>query len=94
MSGRARRVLIYTASLLLAPLPVMPYERGTREFAFALIACGAILAHASFYVARGEWRVKPRSLLGDKLLASSLITLLFGVSLVVGSVVYLLRSQA
>ena len=94
MSGRGRRVLVYTAALLLAPMPVMPYEKGTREFAFALIVCGAIVAHASFYVARGEWRVKPRSLLGDKLLAASLITFLFGASLVVGSFVYLLRSQA
>lgn len=92
MSGRGRRVLIYTAALLTAPLPVMPYERGTREFALALAACGAILAFSSFSVARGELRVKPRMLVGDKLLAASLITLVFGAALVVGSVVYLLRS--
>lgn len=91
MSGRARRVLVYTAALLLAPMPVMPFEKGTREFAWAVVACGAVLALASFYVARGEWRLKHRGLLGDKMLASSLITLLFGVLMVVGAVVYLGR---
>ena len=88
MSGRGKRVLVYTASLLAAPLPVMPFERGTREFAFALIACGLALSLGSFYVVRGEWR-GPRGPLGDRLLASSLITLLFGASLFLGSVVYL-----
>lgn len=94
MSGRAKRVLVYTVSLLVAPLPVMPYEKGTREFAFAVLACGAVLSLASFYVARGEMRLKARDLLGMKLLASSLITLLFGVTILVGSIVYLLRSEA
>ena len=92
MSGRAKRVLVYTAALLCAPMPVMPYERGTREFALALMACGAILALGSFYVARGELGREARDLLGYKLIASSLITLLFGLSLFVGSAVYLLRA--
>lgn len=91
MSGRGKRVLIYTASLLIAPMPVMPYEKGTREFALAVVACGAILTLSSFYVARGELRIKPRLLVGTKLLAASLITLLFGVLLLAGSVVYLSR---
>ena len=92
-SGRGRRVIVYTAALLFAPLPVMPFERGTREFALALIACGTALALASFYVARGELRLKARSLLGNKMLASSIITLLFGALLVVGSVAFLLRAR-
>lgn len=91
ISGRAKRVIVYTTALLVAPMPVMPYEKGTREFAFALIACGVILSLASFYVVRGEMRLKFRSLLGNKLLASSLITLLFGVLLVAGSIVYLVK---
>jgi hypothetical protein len=91
ISGRAKRVLVYTAALLLAPLPVMPYAKGTREFALAVAACGAALALSSLYVARGEWKLKHRGLLGNKLLASSLITLLFGAALFVGSVVYLVR---
>jgi hypothetical protein len=91
MSGRAKRVLVYTASLLIAPMPVMPYEKGTREFALAVMACGAILALASFYVVQGEMSLKARGLLGNKLLASSLITLLFGLSMFVGSIVYLTR---
>ena len=69
----------------------MPYVKGTREFALSLAACGAVLAAASFYVARGEWRLAHRGLLGNKLLAASLITLVFGLSLVAGSVVYLSR---
>ena len=70
-------------------MPVMPYEKGTREFVMAILACGTILTISSFYVARGEARLKHRSLLGNKLLAASLITLLFGVSLLAGSIVHL-----
>ena len=91
MSGRARRVLIYTATLLLAPLPVMPYARGTREFALAVSACGALLILSSLYVARGELRLRHRGPLGDKLLASSLITLVFGLGVFVWSIVYFVR---
>ena len=90
MSGRAKRVLVLTASLLAAPLPVMPFEKGTREFALALVACGFVLALGSLYVLRGELRLRARGLLGAKLLATSAILLLFGASLFVGSVVYLL----
>lgn len=89
MPGRGKRVLVYTAALLLAPLPVMPFARGTREFAWAVAACGAALAAASFYVARGELRLKQRGPLGSRLLAASLITLAFGVALVAGSLVWL-----
>jgi hypothetical protein len=89
MSGRARRVIIYTAALLLAPMPVMPFVKGTREFALAVLACGVILSAGSFYAARGEWRVRPRSLLGNKLLAASAITWVFGGGLVAWSAVWL-----
>jgi len=89
MDGRAKRVLVYTASILTAPMPVMPFERGTREFALALMACGAILSLSSSYVVRGEARIKHRALLGNKLLAAALVTLLFGMSLLAGSIVYL-----
>lgn len=89
MSGRARRVIIYTAALLLAPTPVMPFVKGTREFALGVLACGVILSAGSFYAARGEWRVRPRSLVGDKLLAASALTWLFGVGLAAWSLVWL-----
>ena len=69
----------------------MPFEKGTREFALAIMACGAILALSSFYVFRGEAKLKQRDLLGNKLLATSLITLLFGLSMFVGSLIYLGR---
>ena len=89
ISDRGRRVLVYAAALLLAPLPVMPFAKGTDEFAWAVAVCGAALAAASHYVARGEWRLKQRGLLGNKLLAASLITLAFGLALLAGSFVYL-----
>lgn len=89
LSGRAKRVLVYTASLLLAPMPVMPFEKGTREYALGVMACGTILSFASFYVVRGELRLRARGLLGNKLLAASLITLLFGLFMLLGSIVYL-----
>ena len=91
MGGRAKRVLVYTASLLIAPLPVMPYVRGTREYLFAVMACGAILALASFYVVQGEIRIKHRGLLGNKLLVASFITLLFGLAMLLGSIIYLAK---
>jgi hypothetical protein len=70
-------------------MPVMPYAKGTREYALAIVACGALLSLGSFYVVRGEMKIKHRSLLGNKLLASSLITLLFGMLMLVGSILYL-----
>ena len=91
MSGRGKRVLVYTAALLIAPMPLMPYVVGTREFALALIASSAILTPASFYVMRGEWRLKYRPLVGTKMLAASSITFLLGVGMLVGSIVYLVR---
>lgn len=91
MSSRGKRVLAYTLSLLLAPLPVMPFEPGTRGFAWSLLPCSVILSLASFYVARGEQRTKARDMLGMKLIGASVITLLFGVSMFVGTLIYLLR---
>jgi hypothetical protein len=92
MSGRAKRVLVYTASLLIAPMPVMPFVMGTREYVLAIMVCGLILSLSSYYVVQGEMKLKARSLLGIKLLAASIITLLFGLSLFVGSIVYLSRT--
>ena len=73
-------------------MPIMPFEKGTREFALAVIACGVVLSLSSFYVVEGELRLKSRSLLGMKLLITATITLLFGLSMTVGSIVYLIRS--
>ena len=83
--------MAYTTSLLTAPVPIMPFEKGTREFALAVIACGVLLSLSSFYVVKGEIRLKPRSLLGAKLLAAAAITLLFGLSMTVGATVYLIQ---
>lgn len=55
----------------------------------ALMGWGAIMILSSVYVIRGEIKLKSRSLLGYKLLAASLITLLFGAILIVGSIVHL-----
>jgi hypothetical protein len=91
MSNRAKRVLVYTAALLLAPLPVMPFEAGTREFAYSLVPCSIILSLGSLYVARGELRTKARDMLGMKLIGASVVTLLFGVAMFAGTLIYLLR---
>ncbi len=93
MSGRAKRVLVLTVSLLTASLPVMPFEKGTREFALSLVACGLLLSLGSLYVLREELRHRPLGLLGQKLVATSSILLLFGASLFVGSVIYLLLDR-
>jgi hypothetical protein len=71
----------------------MPFEKGTREFALSLVACGLVLALGSFYVLRGELRGRPLGLLGQKLVATSSILLLFGASLFVGSIIYLLLDR-
>lgn len=91
ISGRAKRILVYTVSLLIAPMPVMPFERGTREFALAITVCGAILIVSSVRVVQGEMWLKARTLMGKKLLAASLITLLLGMLLLAGAIVYLSR---
>lgn len=91
MSGRAKRILVYTASLLLAPLPAMPFAKGTGEYALAIMGWGVIMIFSSYYVFRGEHKLKSGSLLNRKLLAVSLITLMFGLSMVIGAVVYLIR---
>ena len=91
MSGRAKRVIVYTASLLIAPMTIMPFERGTREYVLAIIGCGIILVISSFYVVRGEMRLTHRPLVGNKLLAASIITLLFVMLMLVGAIVYLRR---
>jgi hypothetical protein len=91
ISGRAKRVLVFTVALLTAPIPVMPYVKGTREFALAMMACGAVLASASFYVLQGELRLKARGLLGHKLVAAALGTLLLGALALASSIVSLVR---
>lgn len=92
MSGRGKRVLVYTLTLLTAPMPVMPFERGTREFASAVIVWGTLLALSSFYTARGEMKLKARPLVGTKLLIASLFTLPLGIFLVVWAIIYLVRA--
>ena len=69
----------------------MPFEKGTRQFAWSLVPCSIILSLGSFYVARGELHIKARDMLGMKLIATSVITLLFGVAMFVGTMIYLLR---
>ena len=72
-------------------MPVMPFARGTREYVLAIMGYGIILVLSSFYVVRGELKLTHRSLVGNKLLAASVITLLFGMLMLVGAIVYLRR---
>ena len=90
-SARGKRIFVYTASLLGAPLLAMPFVKGTREFALAIMGWGAILSFSSSYLLQVEVKVKSRSLLSRKLLATSLITLTVGLSMLVGAVVYLIQ---
>lgn len=89
MSERAKRILVYTVALLAVPLPVIPFERGTPEFALTLVPCGLFIAAASFYVLRGELQLRSHGLLSLKLIVTTLITLAFGLALATGSVVYI-----
>jgi hypothetical protein len=88
ISGKARRVLVYTAALLIAPMPLMPFERGEREYSLALIACGIILTLGSFYVVYGEMKYKHYTLVGNRLLISALITFIFGLLLFLGALIH------
>jgi hypothetical protein len=89
MTGRAKRVLLYTLALLTAPLPVMPFEKGTRAFALSLVPCALFIVLASVYVLRGELGLRSRGLLGMKLVVTTLITMAFGMALLAGCVVYI-----
>ena len=88
MTPRAKRVVVYTATLLISPLPAMPFVRGTREFILSLIVCGALLSTGSLYTLAGERR--GRTQLGMKLIAASAITSIFGLALLVGAIAVLL----
>jgi hypothetical protein len=93
MSGRAKRVLFYTFALLASPVIAIPWKKGTPAFAVSLVLSGLFITAASFYVLRDELKPETRGLLGAKLVAATLITLVFGVGLVVGSVVYLIGGR-
>ena len=88
MSGRAKRIFVYTLALLTAFMPAMPFERGTPAFALSLVPSGLFIALASAYVLRGELGYSSHGLLGMKLIVTTLITLVLGVALAAGSLVY------
>jgi hypothetical protein len=69
----------------------MPFEKGEREFWLALIACGTLLSAGSAYAARGEVQLQHRSLVGNKILAASTITLVAGIALLVLAVLKLAK---
>jgi len=75
-------------------MPVMPFEPRTRQFYVALVATATILGLASFYVMRGELRAKNRPLVGTKMLASSIITLLFAIFMLACSIIYFVQPKA
>jgi hypothetical protein len=75
-------------SLLAVPPLAIPFEKGTPAFALSLVPCGLFIALASLYLLRGELRPGSRGLLGLKLIAVTLITLVFGAALAAGSLVY------
>jgi hypothetical protein len=88
---RSRRVLVYTLSLLLGFMPLMPFEPRTREFQFALIATCAILIVSGLYVIRGERMEKSRPMYAVKLMIAATITTFAAIVVLLLDIVALLR---
>jgi hypothetical protein len=55
----------------------------------AVLACGFVVGLSSLYLLGSEASFRTHGLLGYKLLATSMITLLFSVGMIVGSIVWL-----
>lgn len=91
MTATGKRVLLYTTSLLIAPMPMMPFAIGTREGAWAMLASSAILTPVSFYCARGLLRQRYRMLWETKMLVASIGTGLLGILMAAASVFNLSR---
>ncbi len=89
LNERTKRVLVYTASLLVAPLPLMPYDKGTRAFTLALVVCSTILMLSSYYVVHRELPLKHRPLFATKMLVAAFFTLVFAIALLVAALIHL-----
>jgi hypothetical protein len=91
VTAASRRVLVYTLTLLVSPMPAMPFVRGTRPFVLSLLACALMLMAGSYYAVRGEFGRRGRPLYATKMLIAAVMTLTFGAGIFVGSLVWLLR---
>ena len=67
-------MLVYTAALLVGFMPMMPFERGTREFGLAALATCAIIGGAGLFVIRGERDAYWRPMWAQKMLAAAWVT--------------------
>ena len=91
MRPRSKRVLVYTLSLLLGFMPLMPFEPRTRAFHLALVVTCTILIASGLYVIRGERREKSRPMYALKLVIAATITTLTAVVVLLVSLITLLR---
>lgn len=91
MTARSRRVLAYTLTILIAPLPLMPFEPGTRPFVLVLLPSMAAIILAGLYVIRGEWPAPGRPLYATKLLIAATMTLVAALAVLAGAVWSLAR---
>jgi hypothetical protein len=71
---RTRRMAAYSVSLAAGFLPLMPFERASREFHVALLASCAIFIAGGLCVIRGERDATRRPMWALKLLAAAWVT--------------------
>ena len=85
-------MLVYTLTLLLGFLPLMPFEPRTREFELALLAACAIFIAGGVYVIRGEAGEKARPLWALKMLVAAALTTFAAIVVLVFDLVTLFRA--
>jgi len=84
-----KRVLIYTLSLLVAPMFLMPFEPRTPAFAAAAIPCSGVLFLGSHYVVRAYAPLRWSSFIGNRLLIAAYMTRIFAVGIAIFAVIFL-----
>jgi hypothetical protein len=92
MTPRPKRVLVYTLALLLAPVPLMPFEPGSRPFVLTLFPSMSVLVLAGVYVIRGELPAKGRPLYATKLLIAATMTSITAVLVLAFALLWLQRT--
>ena len=85
-------MLVYTLTLLISPMPLMPFSSRSPEYPWALLTTSVLLVAGSAFVVRGEWG-RPRPLYATKMLIAAVMTLALGIGLFVTGLA-LLRQPA
>lgn len=82
-------MLIYTVSLVAGFLPLMPFERQSLEFHYALVAACAIWIAGGLVVIRGERDAYWRPMSAQKMLAAAWVTTVAAAIVLVLTVIWL-----